>query len=168
MSRFKFCMNCGNKLEISDNFCPNCGVKIGKRDDFKVIHDKDFFLKYKIKIENLNKEYDIKVAKALKLIKKEFDPSQISYNKFISTINNSNNIFYNNVEVARDIIDLSTEPSNKIKKELDDKINTLNMIIDKLGEFTDELIIHIADNSEKEVKNLTDELDDLINSVKNY
>lgn len=168
MNKFKFCMNCGNRLEISDNFCPNCGVKVGKGDDFRVIHDKDFFLKYKIKLDNLNREYDMRVAKALKLIRKEFDPSQISYNRFISTINNSNNIFYNNVEVARNIIDLSDRPSNKIKKELDNKICTLNMIIDKFEDFTDELVIHMADNSKKKVKDVTKELDDLINSVKDY
>lgn len=168
MEGFKFCMNCGYKLEASDNFCPNCGVRLGQSEDIEVIHDKDFFLKYKIKIENLNKDYDMKVAKALKLIKKEFEPSHFSYNKFISTINNSNNVFYSNVEVAMNIIDLASKPSNKIKKELDEKIDSMNMIIDKLEEFIDELIIHISDNSEKEVKNLSSELDDLINSVKDY
>lgn len=168
MKGFKFCMNCGSELEISDRFCPNCGIKVGHSEDFELIQDKDFFLKYKIRIENLNREYDIKVAKALKLIKNEFDPSHISYNKFISTINNSNNVFYNNVEVAMNIIDLASKPSNRVKNELDNKINSLNMIIDKLEEFIDELIIHIADDSEKEVKNLTSELDDLINSVKDY
>lgn len=168
MGKYRFCINCGNKLGASDNFCPYCGVKVAKANDFKVIHDKDFFLKYKIRIENLDKEYDVKVAKALKLINKEFDPSQTSYHKFISSINSSNNIFYSNVEVAMSIIDLSDRPSNKIKNELDDKILTLKKIIDKLGEFTDELVIHIADNSKKKVNDLTKELDDLIDSVKEY
>ena len=63
---------------------------------------------------------------------------------------------------------MSSNPSVKIKNELDNKINTLNEIIDKLEDFIDELIIHIADESEKEVKNLTKELDDLIDSVKDY
>lgn len=168
MSGFNYCMNCGSKLDVSDNFCSNCGAKVGESESFELIQDKDFFLKYKIKIENLNKDYDIKVTKALELIKKEFDPSEMSYNDFLSTINNSNNIFYNNVEVALNIIDLATKPSNRIKKELDSKIDTLNEIISKFEEFIDELIIHISDKSKKEVKNLTKELDDLINSVKDY
>ncbi len=167
MIGFNYCINCGFKLNVDDNFCPNCGVKVGE-DNSEVIMDDDFFLKYKIKIENLKEEYDLKVSKAIKLIKKEFDPSEISYNDFISTLNNSNNIFYNNVEVALDIIELSSNPSVKIKNELDNKINTLNEIIDKLEDFIDELIIHIAEGSEKEVKNLTKELDDLIDSVKDY
>ena len=167
MIGFNYCINCGFKLNVDDNFCPNCGVKVGE-DNSEVIMDDDFFLKYKIKIENLKEEYDFKVSKAIELIKKEFDPSEISYNDFISTLNNSNNIFYNNVEVALDIIELSSNPSVKIKNELDNKINTLNEIIDKLEDFIDELIIHIAEGSEKEVKNLTKELDDLIDSVKDY
>lgn len=167
MIGFNYCINCGFKLSVNDNFCPNCGVKIGD-DNSQVIADDDFFLKYKIKIENLKEEYDVKMGKAVELIKKEFDPSEISYNDFISTLNNSNNIFYNNVEVALDIIELSSNPSVKIKNELDNKINTLNEIIDKLEDFIDELIIHIAEGSEKEVKNLTKELDDLIDSVKDY
>ena len=167
MIGFNYCINCGFKLNVDDNFCPNCGVKVGE-DNSEVIMDDDFFLKYKIKIENLKEEYDLKVSKAIELIKKEFDPLEISYNDFISTLNNSNNIFYNNVEVALDIIELSSNPSVKIKNELDNKINTLNEIIDKLEDFIDELIIHIAEGSEKEVKNLTKELDDLIDSVKDY
>ncbi len=167
MIGFNYCINCGFKLNVDDNFCPNCGVKVGE-DNSEVIMDDDFFLKYKIKIENLKEEYDLKVSKAIELIKKEFDPLEISYNDFISTLNNSNNIFYNNVEVALDIVELSSNPSVKIKNELDNKINTLNEIIDKLEDFIDELIIHIANGSEKEVKNLTKELDDLIDSVKDY
>ena len=67
-----------------------------------------------------------------------------------------------------DIIDLANEPSNRVKKELDNKIDNLNRIIDMLEKVTDELIIHISDSSQKKVKNLTKELDDLINSVKDY
>ena len=164
---FNFCMNCGERLDPSDKFCTNCGTKVGEAGSGK-ISDKDFFLKYTIKIENLKEEYEVKVAKALELIKKEFDPSEISYSNFISTINESNNVFYNNVEVAMDIIELASEPSVKIKGELDSKINSLKMIIDKLKEFIDELICNIADKSEHDVENLANELDNLINSVKDY
>ena len=63
---------------------------------------------------------------------------------------------------------MATRPSEKIKKELEIKIYTLEKIIDKLEDFIDELIIHMSDESEKEVKTLTQELDDLIDSVKDY
>lgn len=167
MMGFNFCMNCGYKLEPSDKFCPNCGIKVGHLAEEK-ISDKDFFLKYRIKIDNLKEDYDGKVSKALELIKKEFDPSEMSYNNFISTINESNNVFYNNVEVAMSIIELASEPSVKIKRELDSKIDNLKLIIEKLKEFIDELICNISDKSERDVMNLTSELDDLIDSVKDY
>ena len=168
MKGFNFCTNCGFKLEIGDKFCPNCGLKLDDGDDLEIISDNDFFLKYNIKIENLKNDYDEKVAKALDLINKEFNPSEMTYSNFISTINDSNNVFYNNVEVAFDIIKLASNPSNRIKNELDNKIKTLNQIIDKLEDFIDELIIHVADKSQKEVDDLTTELDDLIDSVKDY
>ena len=167
MRGFNFCTNCGARLTIEDNFCPDCGLKIGSSDE-EFIQDNDFFLKYNIKIENLKHEYDLKVSKAIELIKKQFDPSEISYSNFISTINNSNNIFYNNIEVASNIIELADNPSIKIKQELDNKLNTLNKIIDKLEDFIDELIIHMSDESDKEMESLTKELDDLIDSVKDY
>ncbi|WP_296893563.1 zinc ribbon domain-containing protein [uncultured Methanobrevibacter sp.] len=167
MKGFNYCINCGSKLDPSDNFCPNCGVKLEEYDSM-LINDDDFFLKYEIKIDSLNDEYEIKMNRAIELIKKQFGSSKTSYSNFISTINESNNVFYNNVEVARDIIRLSDKPSLKIKNELDNKIDTLNSIIDKLEEFIDELIIHSASETEKDVENLTKELDDLINSVKDY
>ena len=167
MKGFNYCINCGSKLDPSDNFCPNCGVKLEEYDSM-LINDDDFFLKYEIKIDSLNDEYEIKMNRAIELIKKQFGSSKTSYSNFISTINESNNVFYNNVEVARDIIRLSDKPSLKIKNELDNKIDTLNSIIDKLEEFIDELIIHSASETEKDVENLTKELDDLMNSVKDY
>ena len=167
MKGFNYCINCGSKLDPSDNFCPNCGVKLEEYDSM-LINDDDFFLKYEIKIDSLNDEYEIKMNRAIELIKKQFGSSKTSYSNFISTINDSNNVFYNNVEIARDIIKLSDKPSLKIKNELDSKIDTLNSIIDKLEEFIDELIIHSASETEKDVENLTKELDDLINSVKDY
>lgn len=167
MVGFNYCMNCGSKVSPLDKFCANCGAKL-EEPDGEFIQDEDFFLKYDIKIENLKKEYDLKVNRAIELIQKQFNSSENSYGVFISTINESNNVFYNNIEVSSDIIKLATRPSEKIKKELEIKIYTLEKIIDKLEDFIDELIIHMSDESEKEVKTLTQELDDLIDSVKDY
>ncbi len=167
MVGFNYCMNCGSKVSPLDKFCANCGAKL-EESDGEFIQDEDFFLKYDIKIENLKKEYDLKVNRAIELIQKQFNSSENSYRVFISTINESNNVFYNNIEVSSDIIKLATRPSEKIKKELEIKIYTLEKIIDKLEDFIDELIIHMSDESEKEVETLTQELDDLIDSVKDY
>ena len=62
----------------------------------------------------------------------------------------------------------SVKNNDTFIQKLDSKIDTLNEIISKFEEFIDELIIHISDKSKKDVNNLTKELDDLINSVKDY
>lgn len=161
-----YCTNCGYKLEIDDNFCPNCGIKI--EDGNEVIEDKDFFLKYEVKISELKQDYDSKMERAVLLIKKQFSPADAGYGKFMSTINNSNNTFYNNVEVALTILDTASESTFKIKKELDRIIGVLREIIVKMNDLINELVIHLADKSKTKLDSLTKELDDLINSVKEY
>lgn len=164
MLGFNYCMNCGFKLIPSDNFCPNCGVKLGEEEN-----SNEWKLPYKIKIANLKEEYDSKVNKASELLKKEFDQSERSYNKFISAVDKSNNVFYNQLEIAKSMLELSTHHSSKIENELGDKFKTLEGIIKKMDELIDELIIHLSNKkSEDEVKKLSEEMDDLIHSVKDY
>ena len=50
----------------------------------------------------------------------------------MAMVNDTNNVFYNNVEVTLDIMNLASKPSFKIKSEIENKINVLNGIIDKL------------------------------------
>lgn len=168
MDGFNYCMECGAKLGPDDKFCSNCGTKLKLEDNSQFVHDKDFFLKYKIRIEDLSNEYDLKMAKAIELIKKQFDPSENSYSKFMAMVNDTNNVFYNNVEVTLDIMNLASKPSFKIKSEIENKINVLNGIIDKLEDLIDELIIRLADKNKGELDDLSEELTDLINSVKEY
>ncbi len=168
MGGFNYCSNCGFKLKPRDKFCPNCGVKVGIADYSKIIDDKDFFLRYELKIDDLRKEYDSKVGNAIELVKKLFDSSEIKYMEFMSTINESNNVFYKNVEISLDIIRLSSKASVKIKEELDNKINLLTEIIGKLKNLIDEIIISLSDKDKSQVENLNKELNDLINSVKDY
>lgn len=56
----------------------------------------------------------------------------------------------------------------KIKEELDNKINLLTEIIGKLKNLIDEIIISLSDKDKSQVENLNKELNDLINSVKDY
>lgn len=164
MIGFNYCINCGFKLTSNDNFCPNCGVKIGEEENTN-----EWKLPYKIKLTNLKEEYDSKVNRASELLKKEFNQSEKSYNKFIFAIDKSNNVFYNQLEIAKSMLNLSTHNSSKIENELNGKFKTLAGIIEKMDELIDELIIHLSNRkSEEEVKKLSEEMDDLINSVKDY
>ena len=164
MKGFNYCMNCGFKLTPSDNFCPKCGVRIGDETG-----NFEWKLPYEIKINTLKEEYDSKVNNASELLKKEFNPYEKSYDKFISAINKSNNVFYHQLEIAKSMLELSSNNSSKIKNELDLKFKTLSDIIKKMDDLIDELIIHLSNKeSEDEIKKLSEEMDDLINSVKDY
>ena len=67
------------------------------------------------------------------------------------------------------MLELSSNNSSKIKNELDLKFKTLSDIIKKMDDLIDELIIHLSNKeSEDEIKKLSEEMDDLINSVKDY
>lgn len=167
MLGFNYCINCGFKLMPNDNFCPNCGIKIG--EDVNSDNNDMWILQYKLKIDNLKMEYDSKVERASELIKKEFHGSEESQAKFISAIDYSNNVFYNQLEVTQNMLDLATHHSQKLESELDAKIKSLEEIIEKMDELIEELIIHLSDKkSEEEIKRLSEEMDDLINSVKDY
>ena len=69
------------------------------------------------------------------------------------------------------MIELSDEYSDKIAEELKNKINVLQEIIGKMNDLQSELIISISnadDDGDEEIKNLIDEMNELINSVKDY
>ena len=55
-------------------------------------------------------------------------------------------------------------------KELDGKIKTLETFIDKMEDLTNELIIHLSSNKKDndDINDLFKDMDDLINSVKDY
>lgn len=168
MSGFNYCINCGYKVSPTDNFCLNCGAKLVMEET--PVNPERYYSDYKNQLQSLKEEYDSKIVKATELIKKHFSPSESSYDNFISTINNSNNIFYNNYEIALEIIDLATTNSLKIEEELKNKIKLLDSIIDKIDDLISELVIHLSNNKRNtdEINSLTEELDDLIDSVKKY
>ena len=61
-------------------------------------------------------------------------------------------------------------PSEKVIKELEEKIKDLETIIEKLNDLINELIISSKDSkkSDDEIQNLFKDMDDLIDSVKKY
>ena len=67
----------------------------------------------------------------------------------------------------RELID---SPSEKVIKELEEKIKDLETIIEKLNDLINELIISSKDSkkSDDEIQNLFKDMDDLIDSVKKY
>ena len=57
-----------------------------------------------------------------------------------------------------------------VEKELENKLVTLQTFIDKMEDLINELIIHMSSNREdtEDINALFDDMDDLIDSVKDY
>lgn len=161
-----FCIYCGARLLDGQNFCSECGKQIYKvTNTVKKTHSK-----YESKIEALEKEYNIKQNKAKELVEKLFNPDHMAYQKFMSSINKSNNLFSTQVDIAKKMAELSIEENPFVEKEIENKFTTLETFIDKIEDLTNELIIHLSSNKKDndEVQHLFKDMDDLIHSVKDY
>ena len=65
-------------------------------------------------------------------------------------------------------IDVDENPF--VEKEMESKLVTLQTFIDKMDDLTNELIIHLSSNKQDndDINNLFKDMDDLIDSVKDY
>lgn len=192
MAKDNFCIYCGFKLFPDDHFCPNCGAKLddvvkvkkttAPKDTPKNTYSsststnktatiKQDYTFYKNRVKSLRETYENKEAKVMELLEKKFPAGQISYYRFKDEVDNCRVSFFKEADSAQSMIDLSDEYSDKIASELKNKIKTLESIIGKLNDLQSELIISISnadDDGDEEIKNLIDEMNDLIDSVKDY
>lgn len=192
MAKDNFCIYCGFKLFPDDHFCPNCGAKLddvvkvkkttAPKDTPKNTYSsststnktatiKQDYTFYKNRVKSLRETYETKEAKVMELLEKKFPAGQISYYRFKDEVDNCRVSFFKEADSAQNMIDLSDEYSDKIASELKNKIKTLESIIGKLNDLQSELIISISnadDDGDEEIKNLIDEMNDLIDSVKDY
>lgn len=192
MAKDNFCIYCGFKLFPDDHFCPNCGAKLddvvkvkkttAPKDTPKNTYSsststnktatiKQDYTIFKNRVRSLRETYETKEAKVMELLEKKFPAGQISYYRFKDEVDNCRVSFFKEADSAQNMIDLSDEYSDKIASELKNKIKTLESIIGKLNDLQSELIISISnadDDGDEEIKNLIDEMNDLIDSVKDY
>ena len=161
-----FCIYCGAKIDFGQNFCSECGRPVYKQE-YEV---KRVPSEYETKIAELEKEYEVKQSRAKELVEKIFDPDHMAYSKFTSSINKSNNLFSTQVGIAKKMSELNTEENPFVEKELANKIHTLETFIDKMEDLINELIIHMGSNKEDshDIDSLFQDMDDLIDSVKDY
>lgn len=126
--------------------------------------------KYEKEINNLKVLFNVKQEVVRDLIKKRFEPPQITYDKFINTIDKSEKLFNTQAESAMNIINLAVEDTPRIDSELDSKIDSMKKIINQIEELTNELVINInsTEESSGEVKILLDDMENLIDSIKDY
>ena len=126
--------------------------------------------KYEKEVNNLKVLFDVKQKVVRELIEKRFEPPQITYDKFINTIDKSEKLFNTQAESAMNIINLAVEDTPRIDSELDSKIDSMKKIISQIEELTNELVINInsTEESSEDVKILLEDMENLIDSIKDY
>ena len=164
-SHNNFCIYCGAKLTPNQHFCTQCGKEVyhdPKEGSVKVPS------KYKSEIDQIEEEYNSKQQKATELVEKLFDPTHMSYSKFMNTIKQSNQLFTNQLKITHRMMELDSNEA--IDSEMEHKIKTLNAFVDKMDGLINELVIQLSSNKEDlaEINNLFNDMDDLIDSVKDY
>ncbi|WP_458453602.1 zinc ribbon domain-containing protein [Methanobrevibacter sp.] len=162
-----FCIYCGAKLVPNQHYCSQCGKEIYHDPEPETVNIPS---KYEPEVLRIEKEYNSKQAKAKELVDKLFDPSHISYQKFTAAIKKSNGLFDNQLSVARKMLELDNGNNPVIEKELKNKIQTLETFVDKMEDLINELVIQLSSNEDddEDINNLFSEMDDLIDSVKDY
>ena len=162
-----FCIYCGAKLIPNQHFCTQCGKEVYHEPEPPEIHVPSGYL---TEVERIEQEYSLKQSRATELVEKLFDPSHMTYQKFTSAIKKSNELFDNQVAVTKKMIELDDGKREFVGKEIKEKIKTLNGFVDKMGDLINELVIQMSSNKKdnEEINNLFNDLDDLIDSVKDY
>ena len=94
----------------------------------------------------------------------------MTYDRFMTTIDKSHDLFYHEADSAINITKFAVEDTPRVDAELENKISILKSIIDQIEDLTNELVININSDEESHdnVKNLVDDMEDLIDSVKEY
>lgn len=126
--------------------------------------------KYADEINGLKSVFDEKEATVRDLIGKRFKPPQMTYDRFMATIDKSHDLFYHEADGALNIAKYAVDDTPRVERELESKIDTLKSIIDQIEDLTNELVINISsdDKSAEDVKTLIDDMENLIDSVKEY
>ena len=150
-------------MDLNQHFCSQCGKEVYQETPVVKVTSK-----YKSIIDDIENEYNVKQKRASELVDKLFDPTHMSYSKFKNAITKSNQLFANQLAIARKMTEL--ESSNLIDGEIQKKIKTLNTFIDKMEDLINELVINLSSNKkdDDDINALFNDMDDLIDSVKNY
>lgn len=161
-----FCIYCGARLQENQHYCTQCGKEVYREPQPKIVKNPSIYVS---RIDEIERDYNSKQAKAKELVEKLFDPTHMAYSKFTFAINKSNQLFSSQVDVARRMIDLD-DNSYVVEEEIENKIKTLNTFVDKMEDLINELVIHLSTNKKDndDINNLFNDMDDLIDSVKDY
>ena len=126
--------------------------------------------RYEKQVNDLKQLYEVKEKLAVDMIGKRFSPSEITYDKFISSLKSCSNLFYEQSESTLNIINLATDNTPKVEYEIKNRIDILKLIIEKVDELTNELVLNMSslDSNSDEIRYLVEDMEKLIKSVKDY
>lgn len=126
--------------------------------------------RYEKQVNDLKQLYEVKEKIAKDMIEKRFSPTELTFDKFMSTLNSCSNLFYEQVESTLNIINFATDNTPKVEYEIKNRIDILKLIIEKVDELTNELVLNLSslDNDSDEIKYLVEDMERLIKSVKDY
>lgn len=132
--------------------------------------DKDIGNYYENQLNDLKNVFDAKEKKVRELIKEHFGTGNLTSNRFLSVVDNSHENVYNLYNSGLDLINYTSEPSQQVEEELIERINNINSINDEMEKLTVELILnmHEDDKSDENIKNLVDDMENLINDINKY
>ena len=147
---------------------------------------------YEKQVQELENIYQLKEKIAIEQIKKHFSPKEITYDRFIEALSSCKQTFYKQVESAHNILNIATDTlekldlenidlttwntiaantghTKKVDEELKKRLNTIKSIMEQINELTHEFAINSGKESYSgEIEDLLNEMEKLIDSVKEY
>ena len=145
------------------------GIKVEKPKTSSNTYNVHEFDKYRKKLSELSIMYEIKEKNARSLIEKRFTPPQLTYDRFIASVDNSTKMFNMHSDAVSNIIGLASQDSAKIDHEINNRLDILESLVKKMDELVNELVLSLNENEEEDnVSNVFEDMDNLIDSVKNY
>ena len=126
------------------------------------------YLDYQLQLDDLNSKFQAKEKSTRDLIAKRFEPPQLTYTRFITGVDKSKKLFEKHRDSAYTMISLADEYSPRIASEIEAKIEILKAIIDKMDSLSSELIVSDNITTKEDVDDLIGEMDNLIDSVRDY
>ena len=98
-----------------------------------------------------------------------FTPPQLTYDRFIKSVDNSTKMFNMHSEAISNILEMASHESEKIDKEINNRLDILKSLVKKMDELVDELVISLNESDDEgNVDTVFGDMDDLIDSVKDY
>ena len=159
------------KLPISnEDLKPKVSIEKEEEIELTPITNSPTLKRYESQVNDLKQLYEVKEKVAIDMIEKRFSPTEMTYEKFMSTLKSCSNLFYEQAESTLNIINFSTDDSPKVEYEIKNRIDVLKLIIEKVDELTNELVLNMSslDSDSDEIRYLVEDMEKLIKSVKDY